>query len=541
MDQGNLRMNSYKISGDSSLLDKINHLTPEVKRILDELRPDIEKGRKHTIKKVNKLCLKYPRVPVLKNILSNLYQQNGNTNQAFAVNQWILKEHPDYLYGKLNHAAELLLKGKPGGIPVIMGEAMEIGDLYPQRKEFHIEEVVGFYIIAIQYFLAVDKIEEAEIRMKILEDIDEDHPKTVYGKQLMKQWYLTKAAARLEEEDKTRKFVELKDNRSHLQTTQAPEFHFSEEMNWLYENDLGIDRDKIEQILQLDRIKLVEDLEKVLHDSIGRFDYFVDKVNKEYFGYNNIDFPLHALLLLADLRSEQSLDSILSLLKQDDNFIHFWFADFINLLTEDALFHCGKHQTETIFEFLKQPNIHHFNKAAVGEALVKIIEKSDINREVFIEKYREVLRVYIENETDENYIDSEAIGFIISDVVDLGYKELLPEIKQLVDLDLVDLFICGSYEDIERDIPKPVFIDITNFFEKDVFEKYEELSQFESNATDSNSQANLYSDVYHQEMLKKELSFHTPSPPLHTPSKTGRNDPCPCGSGKKFKKCCLGG
>ena len=21
-------------------------------------------------------------------------------------------------------------------------------------------------------------------------------------------------------------------------------------------------------------------------------------------------------------------------------------------------------------------------------------------------------------------------------------------------------------------------------------------------------------------------------------SKTGRNDPCPCGSGKKFKKCC---
>jgi len=22
--------------------------------------------------------------------------------------------------------------------------------------------------------------------------------------------------------------------------------------------------------------------------------------------------------------------------------------------------------------------------------------------------------------------------------------------------------------------------------------------------------------------------------------KTGRNDPCPCGSGRKYKKCCLG-
>ncbi|MBI1993744.1 MAG: SEC-C domain-containing protein [Deltaproteobacteria bacterium] len=23
-------------------------------------------------------------------------------------------------------------------------------------------------------------------------------------------------------------------------------------------------------------------------------------------------------------------------------------------------------------------------------------------------------------------------------------------------------------------------------------------------------------------------------------SQTGRNDPCPCGSGKKYKRCCLG-
>ena len=25
----------------------------------------------------------------------------------------------------------------------------------------------------------------------------------------------------------------------------------------------------------------------------------------------------------------------------------------------------------------------------------------------------------------------------------------------------------------------------------------------------------------------------------HPPEKTGRNDPCPCGSGKKYKQCCL--
>jgi preprotein translocase subunit SecA len=27
---------------------------------------------------------------------------------------------------------------------------------------------------------------------------------------------------------------------------------------------------------------------------------------------------------------------------------------------------------------------------------------------------------------------------------------------------------------------------------------------------------------------------------IKTKQKIGRNDPCPCGSGKKYKKCCLG-
>lgn len=28
------------------------------------------------------------------------------------------------------------------------------------------------------------------------------------------------------------------------------------------------------------------------------------------------------------------------------------------------------------------------------------------------------------------------------------------------------------------------------------------------------------------------------NPPVYEPIRTGRNDPCPCGSGKKYKKCC---
>ena len=38
----------------------------------------------------------------------------------------------------------------------------------------------------------------------------------------------------------------------------------------------------------------------------------------------------------------------------------------------------------------------------------------------------------------------------------------------------------------------------------------------------------------------KEMKHH-PTPSQRARRKVGRNDVCPCGSGKKFKKCCLFG
>ncbi len=35
-----------------------------------------------------------------------------------------------------------------------------------------------------------------------------------------------------------------------------------------------------------------------------------------------------------------------------------------------------------------------------------------------------------------------------------------------------------------------------------------------------------------------EPTPYTPPQPYVAPPRTGRNDPCPCGSGKKYKKCC---
>ena len=42
-----------------------------------------------------------------------------------------------------------------------------------------------------------------------------------------------------------------------------------------------------------------------------------------------------------------------------------------------------------------------------------------------------------------------------------------------------------------------------------------------------------------RERLASAGSFARDPRLVHAVPKVGRNDPCPCGSGKKFKKCCL--
>lgn len=529
------RQLTYAVSGDGTLLDEINHISPEVRRILAELRPDIEKGRKYLFKKVNKLCLQYPRVPVFKNILSNLYQQHGNMEQAIAVNHWLVKEHPDYLFGKVNLAAEALIREEPEEIPEILGDYLEIGSLYPERKEFHVEEVLAFNFIAIQYFLALDKIEDAEMRLEIMEKLDEEHPKTLQSQNSMQQWYQNKAAIRSAVRKENQRTVPVKDNRSHLQTTEAPHFNYPEQIGWLYEDGLEINLLKVESILQLEPQKLIDDLEKMLQDSIARFDFFLELTEHNAVELHELDFPQHALLLLAHLNSEKSFEKILSVLQQDAEYNDFWFGYNFSYLVQTALFYCGKNKMPELFEFLKQPNIYGQNKAVVGETMVNMI-KDRAASEAYIPKYEEVLDHYIINAEDENLADTEAISFLISDIVDLGLISLLPKIRQLFDLNLVDNFICGDFEELEPEMRKASFGILLPFITDNLEDQYAFLSAEEERHFVPNKFPDLEQLYYGKDIEALNEYEHEP---LKSEKKIGRNDSCPCGSGKKYKKCCM--
>jgi preprotein translocase subunit SecA len=45
-------------------------------------------------------------------------------------------------------------------------------------------------------------------------------------------------------------------------------------------------------------------------------------------------------------------------------------------------------------------------------------------------------------------------------------------------------------------------------------------------------------DRFTHQLFENETDFESGAPIRRTTAKIGRNDPCPCGSGKKYKKCC---
>lgn len=146
----------------------------------------------------------------------------------------------------------------------------------------------------------------------------------------------------------------------------------------------------------------------------------------------------------------------------------------------------------------------HEDKLTLFDGLQRILKNTPSEKK----HVSNLLVKYLET-TDDN---KSHLAFAISILVDLSGAEHIELIRKIFKTKEVDIMFEGDLEDIEiklglrekRSKPRE-----KNFLEK-MIEKYE--LEYKS---------------------KPILSVKNAEP------KIGRNDPCPCGSGKKYKKCCL--
>ncbi len=521
---------NYKVTDDFSFLEKDHGVTPKLKKLLTSLHDEVTEYPKKSIKKLSKLIKEYPKNPQLKNYLSVAYSILGNNQKVLEIAQRIQTEHPNYLYGKLSLAAIYFQNGEFEKIPEILGKSIEIQALFPERNLFHIDEVIGFNYLAIKYFITIDNLEAAKSRLTIMEDIYPDNPETEEAAKIIMYANLKKSLQAWKDKDESKIKVIPPLNILPDQITEPPAFT-NPVINKLYENNFRISQDLIHEILALPRKSLIADLELILNDLLVRYDFFRDEVDEFGWDENQMNFSLHALFLLGELKAENSLPKVMEIFRQDYDFLEFWFSDHITETLWEPIYYLGNNQIEELKQFIQEPGLDTYAKSLVSSAISQIPFHQPQRRYEVISWYKEIFKFFINTKIEENIIDSDFISFLVSDVIEFNATSLTTEIKKLFNLGYVSVGITGDFKTVLKDLE----IHSERNYKKElvnIYDRYHIITNTWAGYQEENTN-NDYDIKYDDyEDLPAIL-------PVHKEQKIGRNDPCPCGSGKKYKRCCL--
>lgn len=269
---------------------------------------------------------------------------------------------------------------------------------------------------------------------------------------------------------------------------------------------------EINDILSLEKNTLTQDLIVIINFCNNEFDDIEDDIS-----YNLL---IYTLFLLKENENRNQLNILLDILKWSDDKIEYWFRDYFTEYFWNFIYHFGQQKIETLVGFLKEEDIRTFSKEEVALALYQIYLKHEDQAELISNYWTELLEFYNNNLEESSVIDYTYLAFFVSYIAKPNkYQKQL--IEHLYDKYYIDISVNGSFEEL-FDFIEPVRKDTT------VFDLNTELIEIE-NRSHKDYNSTIFEDFG---QFKKNH-------PIISEKKPGRNDICLCGSGKKYKKCCI--
>jgi hypothetical protein len=196
---------------------------------------------------------------------------------------------------------------------------------------------------------------------------------------------------------------------------------------------------------------------------------------------------------------------------------------------------------EPLYEIIRDPEADEAARSRMCEALAMVTLRGELPRE---QTARFLRSCFYELEPQgpsylwEGWQNAIAL---------LGLVELKPVVKRVFERGFID---AAEFEDFEDELRRGMNREPpSNWYFKREFELFgdtmEELPKrtYLDPEVDSEGDLEEEEDGWEpRERIPDERLLWAPSegPAVNPYKGVGRNDPCPCGSGKKFKKCCLG-
>ena len=174
-------------------------------------------------------------------------------------------------------------------------------------------------------------------------------------------------------------------------------------------------------------------------------------------------------------------------------------------------------------------NACEYGRAAGVTALTLLAAWAEVPRQPVIDCFSWLAREGLDREPGAIW------DLLASYCVDLEAVELLPELRRAYDEKLVDPQFMGEDELLEVEMANGDLLESLKDRQPPIDDVLEATAWWDRGDRD------LFDDDDDgdDEGLDEDGSIGVQEP-YRAPPKVGRNEPCPCGSGKKYKKCCGG-
>lgn len=220
------------------------------------------------------------------------------------------------------------------------------------------------------------------------------------------------------------------------------------------------------------------------------------------------DLSLYAMYLLSQFREKRAFPKLLQLMALDEEAVDFFFGDIATEDLPSMLYSTFPGDLEALTEFVSNKDHCDVSRSAALRVLPALYCDGVISRDWLVGFLRQEME---RAEREEEFVPD----CLARAAEELHLFEMTEDVREMFLQNKIDLQMAGDFADA-----------------LDYFYDYDGVRDKTRILTDAAKELSSWPMF---EQTKKWLSPEE----LRERLKTGRNAPCPCGSGKKYKKCCL--
>ena len=266
------------------------------------------------------------------------------------------------------------------------------------------------------------------------------------------------------------------------------------------------------------REEVTPELLRILEQTVER----AEQIDAGYMAH------LYAMFLLAQFRETRAYPLVVRLASLSSEHSELLLGDFVTQSLGQVLASVCGGELEGIQSLIENEDADQWARGAALSSLVTLVAAGQKSREEIVSYFADLYRGKLERQWSHVWDE------LVSSSSEIYPTELLDDIERAYDEELVDPGYIG-FDDVKRVLAMGKNRLLTRLAD-------DPHHQLIGDTIEEMSWWHCFQDAPPPGVSPPPATIKPAAAAVsqvrHTQPKTGRNEPCPCGSGKKFKKCC---